>query len=82
MAGYHKREIPKGKLGEISKINEEFQEFNDAIDQDNPIMALLELSDMIGAIEAYTRKVYNISLSDLIRMKDATKSAFESGHRK
>lgn len=43
-------------------------------------MVLQELSDMLGAIEAYVAK-YNITLIDLIIMKDATKRAFESGHR-
>lgn len=81
MAGYHRREIPKGKFGEISKINEEYLEFQDALDQNNPIMVLCELSDMIGAIEAYVKK-YNISLEQLIAMKDATKSAFQTGYRK
>lgn len=80
--GYHKRKIEKGNLGEISKINEEWEEFCDAQEQKNPIMKLIELSDLIGAIEAYTVKNFNINLDDLIAMKDATKSAFEDGSRK
>jgi len=51
--GYHLREIKKGELGQFSKIEEEFEEFLDAIEQKNPIMALVELSDMMGAIEHY-----------------------------
>lgn len=77
---YHLTEIPKGTYGEFSKINEEFLEATDALAQDNPLMVLQELSDMVGAIEAYVAK-YNITLIDLIVMKDATKRAFESGHR-
>lgn len=77
---YHLTEIPKGVYGEFSKIKEEFLEADDALQQDNPVMVLQELSDMLGAIEAYTAK-YNITLIDLIIMKDATKRAFESGHR-
>ena len=77
---YHLTEIPRGVYGEFSKIEEEFLEAKDAIDQENPVMVLQELSDMLGAIEAYTAK-YNITLIDLIIMKDATKRAFESGHR-
>jgi NTP pyrophosphatase (non-canonical NTP hydrolase) len=77
---YHLTEIPKGTYGEFSKINEEFLEAADALNQDNPLMVLQELSDMLGAVEAYVAK-YNITLIDLIVMKDATKRAFESGHR-
>lgn len=78
---YHLREIEKGILGEYSKIREEFEEFQDAFEQDSPVLELCELSDLIGAIEAYTLKYYNIKLCDLIEMKDATKRAFESGKR-
>jgi hypothetical protein len=79
--GYHKKIIQKGVLGEPSKIREEFEEFMDSIEQDNPVMALIELSDLIGAIEAYAEK-NNITLEHLINMKNATKRAFETGHRK
>ncbi len=81
MAGYHKIEIQKGKLGEFSKINEEYLELKDALDQDNPVMVICELCDMIGAIEAYSKR-FNLSLGDLIKMKDATKNAFQTGYRK
>jgi len=79
--GYHVRKIDKGVLGEISKIKEEYSEFLDAHEQGNPVMKLLELSDLIGAIEAYTKAKYSITLEDLIKMKNATKSAFEDGSR-
>lgn len=82
MIGYHKKQIPKGIIGESSKIKEEFYEFEDAIEQHNKIMALIELSDLIGAIEAYTIKHYGITIDDLNIMKNATKRAFESGERK
>lgn len=80
MAGYHKKKIPKGVLGNWSKIEEEFLEAKDSHEQKNEIMTLLELSDLLGAIEAYCSQ-YNIDLKSLIKMKDATKSAFLSGHR-
>lgn len=79
--GYHLIDIPKGILGEFSKIEEEFLEAKDALSQENPLMVLQELSDLLGAIEAYTAK-YNITLKDLAVMKNATKRAFESGRRK
>jgi len=78
---YHLTEIPKGEFGEASKITEEYLEFIDAIEQNNHVMSLIELSDLIGAIEEYSKK-WNISLYDLIIMKNATKSAFEDGTRK
>ena len=79
--GYHKKEIQKGIYGQSSKIKEEFDEFMDAIEQNNPIMGLIELSDMIGAIEAYLKN-FNISIDQLIEMSNATKRAFEDGSRK
>lgn len=78
--GYHIKAIPKGKFGEFSKIEEEFLEAKDSIDQGNPIMVMMELSDLIGAIEAYAKK-HNMTLNDLLKMKDATQRAFEDGTR-
>lgn len=79
--GYHKTNIPKGKLGEFSKIEEEFLEAKDGLTQNNPVMVLVEFSDMIGAIEAYCEKHHNISLEQLLVMTKATKSAFKDGTR-
>lgn len=79
--GYHLKEIPKGEFGNWSKIEEEFAEAQDAITQENYIMLLVELSDLLGAIEGYTKKNFNVNLQDLIRMKDATKRAFQDGSR-
>ena len=53
MAGYHLYEIPKGKLGEYSKVVEEFMEFSEALEQDCQIMAILELADLIGSAKYY-----------------------------
>lgn len=79
--GYHKNKIPKGIIGEFSKIREEFLEAEDAIEQDNKVMLLVELSDLIGAVELFCVKNYNISLNDLITMKNATQNAFSDGTR-
>lgn len=78
---YHKREIKKGVLHQFSKIKEEFEELEDAHDQDNKILEICECADLIGAIEAYTQMKYNITITDLKRMAEATKSAFEEGKR-
>lgn len=78
---YHSKKIERGKFGEFSKIKEEFLEAEDAIEQNNKIMTLVEMSDLLGAIEGYCESNFNISLEDLIRMKNATKSAFIDGTR-
>jgi len=81
--GYHKRKIKKGKYGKASKIREEYQEFRDALEQKNKVMALVELSDLIGAIEKYLENKFpGISINDLLVMTRATKSAFRDGSRK
>jgi hypothetical protein len=82
MAGYHSRQINRGVYGRPSKIKEEYEEFEDSIDQGNKIMALIELSDMIGAIEGYLETNYKgLTLNDLIVMSQATRRAFETGDR-
>lgn len=81
--GYHVRNIKKGQTGEISKIREEVDELEDAVEQGATLMALLELSDIIGAITLYLGKHHpSLSVYDLIKMADRTRSAFEDGSRK
>jgi len=81
-SGYHRLPIPKGVFGEGSKITEEAAEFADALDQVNPVMALCELADLVGAIEGFLKKHHpTINIDDLITMADATRRAFESGQR-
>ena len=78
--GYHTHEIKKGVLGEFSKVEEEFEELEDAYSQDDPIMILCECSDLIGAIKCFIKK-FNITLEDLINFNDKTENAFKSGKR-
>ena len=79
--GYHIHNIDKGVLGERSKITEEYTEWVDSCEQNCKIMELVELSDLLGAIEAYVDKNYNMKLDDLIMMKDITERAFKNGRR-
>lgn len=80
--GYHLRHIKKGIYGNSSKIVEEVEEFLDAEDQRCKVMELNELSDLIGAIRGYLEKSHpGITLDDLVKMADLTKSAFEDGER-
>lgn len=81
MSPYHTVEIPKGVFGHHSKITEEYLEFEDAMNQDNPVLALCELVDLIGAIEAFVITRHNISLTSLIDMMELNKKAFRDGHR-
>jgi phosphoribosyl-ATP pyrophosphohydrolase len=80
--GYHINKIDKGVLGKFSKIREEVQELFDAEEQRNRVLVLCELADLIGAIEAFAVEEHNITLDELIEMKEMTKSAFEEGKRK
>ena len=81
--GYHLIDIPKGEIGEASKIEEEFLEFKDALTQGAVVMQLCELSDMLGAMEAWLAKYHpTIGISDLNKMSDLTKRAFRHGRRK
>lgn len=80
--GYHVAKITKGEYGEDSKVFEEVDEFADALDQGNPIMALCEASDIVGALGGWLEKHHpSITINDLLTMSDATKRAFLSGDR-
>lgn len=80
--GYHLKEIPRGVFGEFEKIEEEVAELKDALEQNNRIMALVELSDLLGAIDGFLDKHFSgFSLDDLLTMSEATKRAFEDGTR-
>jgi len=80
--GYHLSEIPRGTVGESSKILEETLELQDAERQGAKIMALVELSDLVGAIELYLRNHHpSITVEDLITMAHITRRAFDNGRR-
>ena len=78
--GYHKTKIKKGTLGKISKVQEEIEEYKDAIKQKCEIMAIVELADIYGALEAVA-KSHHLSMKDLKKMSKLTKRAFKSGSR-
>jgi hypothetical protein len=84
MAGYHLTKIEKGVYGEFSKIVEEIHELIDAHGQENRVMELVELSDLICAIEAYIKKQYkdSVTIHDLVIHSAATQRAFACGDRK
>lgn len=79
--GYHVREIPKGVLGEFSKIVEEYTELLDAHEQNSNVLEICELTDLIGAIRYYAGNKFNLSLDDLIKFSIQTENAFKNGKR-
>jgi hypothetical protein len=80
--GYHIRHIAKGTLGEVSKIREELEELEDATEQGSSIMALVELSDLYGAMDAYLKRHHpSMGMADVARMASITQRAFRSGQR-
>ncbi len=79
--GYHLKKIKKGKLGKISKVVEEINEYKDALKQKCEIMAILELSDIYGALELVA-KSHGLTMKDLKKMSKLTTKAFLDGHRK
>ncbi len=80
--GYHLAKIARGEFGEVSKIFEEVDEFDDALQQGVTIMALVEASDLIGALRGWLAKHHpSITIQDLIVMSEVTQRVFESGYR-
>ncbi len=62
---FHKREIPRGVYGELSKIKEELEEAYDAEEQKQDLMLLIELADIVGAAAGVAAK-YHMSLDQLV----------------
>jgi hypothetical protein len=81
--GYHTNPIPKGVLGQFSKIKEEFNELEDAATQDIKLLILNELADLYGAMESYLERLtrYSINMDDIKEMSNLTKKAFQDGYR-
>jgi len=78
---YHKRKIDKGVLGEFTKVQEEFVELLDAVEQDDKVLQICELTDLIGAIECFAEEKFSLSLGDLIKFSNKTKESFKEGTR-
>jgi hypothetical protein len=78
--GYHLTDIPKGVLGNLSKIREELEEAEDAAAQGVVLMELIELSDLYGALKARVERLGH-TIEDLAKMSAVTVRAFQSGRR-
>lgn len=81
---YHNIELPKGKYGEFSKVEEEFLELKDAWGKGSPVQSLVEAADLIGAIEGFVETQFKgtVTLADLLKMANDTKDEFKAGRRK
>ncbi len=80
--GYHKATIPKGVLGETSKIREELAELEDAHERGVRVLCLCEVADLVGSIEAYLERHFpGFSLEDALMMSNLTRQAFREGAR-
>lgn len=80
--GYHLTEPPRGEFGELSKVFEEVEELRDAEAQGAALMVLMELADLLGAVEGYLARHHpSLTLADLTKMKDITARAFRAGRR-
>lgn len=71
---WHKKVIKKGVYGEFSKVEEELEEAKDALEQKNKLMFLIELSDIIGAIEGIAEK-HGLTLDELITFSNKVKES-------
>lgn len=80
--GYHLKTIDRGKYGEFSKVQEEWEELKDSIEQNNKILELIEICDLVGAIEAYCENHHHATLKQIIDFSNVTKRAFRDGTRK
>jgi chorismate mutase len=82
MGGYHVRDITRGEHGQPSKIREELEEFLDSVEQENKIMALMELSDVYLSIRNYLNENHpGFTMNDLKIMADVTERVFRDGYR-
>jgi phosphoribosyl-ATP pyrophosphohydrolase len=63
--GFHRNIITRGIYGEISKVREELEEAEDAIQQGQTLMLLVELADIIGACAGVAAK-HGLSINDLV----------------
>ena len=80
--GYHQAVIPKVAPGSFLKILEEKEEEKDAYLNRNPIMLLVELADLYGAVELFLEKEFpSMTIDDIKTMHEVTKRAFQNGRR-
>jgi hypothetical protein len=81
MSSYHLRPIKvQGVFGETSKILEELDELEEALEQNNTILAACELADLYGALEGVVERL-GWTMAEVAMMSAGTRRAFEAGER-
>ncbi len=60
---YHTKHIPKGVVGEFSKI----EELKDAVEQQDKVLTICELTDLVGAIQLFAASKFNLSMEDKVQ---------------
>lgn len=66
---FHIVPITRGEYGYLSKVQEELEEALDAEKQENPLLLLIELSDIIGAVGGVADRIGS-SLEDLVKFSN------------
>ena len=80
--GYHLRDIPKGVVGEASKVIEEAFELLDAEEQGSGVMALWEMGDVLLALQTLRETKYpSMPWSEVEKTAEITRRVFENGVR-
>ena len=64
--GFHTRTITQGVYGELSKVREELEEAEDAMEQGQKLILFTELADIVGAVEGVAL-AHGITLEDLLK---------------
>lgn len=81
---YHKKPILKGDYGKSSKIIEEVREYEEAVRENATLVALCELADIKGAVDALIEKFLRehvISKQAIERFSRQTRESFSIGKR-
>ena len=71
---FHLAPIKKGVYGKLSKVQEELDEALDAEKQGDKLLLLIELSDLLGAVEGVA-ETHGFTLEDLKKFSDKVKVA-------
>lgn len=79
-SGYHLRNFVKEDYMSAYKIKEETQEFLDAVEQNDKLLQLCEMSDLIQAIEDYAISM-GVDFDDLRKFGKKTSNAYQSKKR-
>ena len=75
VGAFHNTYILRHAYNTGEKIIEEALEFEDALQQSNPMLSLYELTDLLGAIDGYTQSHYNLSIDDLLKFSNQVRLA-------